>query len=54
MGVLTKKQIEDRVNNGQLLRHPRKDGDGQLDIEADSYDLAAGTAIWKEIRRQSE
>ena len=48
MGVLTKKQIEDRVNNGQLLRHPRKDGDGQLDIEADSYDLAAGTAIWKE------
>ena len=32
----------------QLLRHPRKDGKGQLDIEADSYDLAAGTAIWKE------
>ena len=49
MGVLTKKQIEDRVNNGQLLRRPRKDGDGQLDIEADSYDLAAGTAIWKEF-----
>ena len=48
MGVLTKRQIEDRVNNGQLLRHPRKNGNGQLDIEADSYDLAAGTAIWKE------
>ncbi len=48
MGVLTKRQIEDRINDGQLLRHPRKDGNGQLDIEADSYDLAAGTAIWKE------
>ena len=48
MGVLTKRQIKDRINNGQLLRHPRKDGNGQLDIEADSYDLEAGTAIWKE------
>ncbi len=48
MGVLTKRQIEDRVNDSQLLRHSRKDGNGQLDIEADSYDLAAGTAIWKE------
>ena len=48
MGVLTKKQIEDRVNNGELLRYPRKDENGQFDVEADSYDLAAGTAIWKE------
>ena len=48
MGVLNRKQIEDRVNNGELLRRPRKDENGHLDIEADSYDLAAGTAVWKE------
>ena len=48
MGVLNRKQIEDRVNKGELLRHPRKDENGHLDIEADSYDLAAGTAVWKE------
>ena len=48
MGVLTKRQIENRTNNGELLRNPRKDDNGQLDIEADSYDLAAGTVIWKE------
>lgn len=48
MGVLNRKQIEDRVSNGELLRSPRKDENCQLDIEADSYDLAAGTVIWKE------
>lgn len=48
MGVLNRKQIEDRVSNGELLRFPRKNETGQLDIEADSYDLAAGTIIWKE------
>lgn len=48
MSLLTRKQIEDRLQQGQLLRNPRIDPDGQFDIEADSYDLAAGTAIWKQ------
>ena len=48
MSLLTRKQIEDRLEQGQLLRNPRIGADGHFDIEADSYDLAAGTAIWKQ------
>ena len=48
MSILTRKQIMSRLNNGQLLRAPRKRDDGQFDVEADSYDLSAGTAIWKQ------
>ena len=48
MGVLTRMQLESRINNGGLLRNPRRNDDGRLDIEADSYDLSAGTAVWKQ------
>lgn len=48
MGVLTRKQIKARLQNGEMLRRPRRGEDGHFDIEADSYDLAAGTAIWKQ------
>ena len=48
MSLLTRKQIADRLKKGQLLRHARLGTDGRFDIEADSYDLAAGTAIWKQ------
>lgn len=48
MGVLTSTQIVSRINSGELLRNFRRTTDGRPDIEADSYDLAAGTAIWKQ------
>ncbi len=54
MSLLTRKQIECRINNGQLIRNPRFRSDGQFDIEADSYDLEAGTAIWKQITEGGE
>ena len=51
MGVLNRQEIDTRLQNSQLLRNPRRRNDGHFDIEKDSYDLAAGTAIWKEGNR---
>ena len=51
MGVLNRTEIEERLNRGELLRNPRRGNGGRFDIEKDSYDLSAGTAIWKERRR---
>ena len=48
MGVLNRQEIERRLHDGELLHHPRRREDGQFDIESDSYDLSAGTAIWKQ------
>ena len=47
MGALNRRQIEERLGRQELLRNPRRKTDGRYDIEKDSYDLAAGTAIWK-------
>ena len=47
MGVLNRKEIEKRLKQGELLRNPRRGNDGRFDIEKDSYDLSAGTAVWK-------
>ena len=52
MGVLTKGEIDRRLQRGELLRNPRRGEDGQFDIEADSYDLTAGKALWKESTRK--
>ena len=46
MGVLTKSEIERRLQKGQLIRNARTRADGSFDIEPDSYDLTAGIAIW--------
>ena len=51
MGVLNRKEIEERLDQGELLRDPRRGNDGRFDIEKDSYDLSAGTAVWKEGSR---
>lgn len=48
MSVLTRSQIEGYFQRGRLIRNPRCKSDGTFDIEADSYDLTAGTAIWKQ------
>ena len=47
-GVLNRQEIDTLLQNKKLLLNPRRGKDGQFDIENDSYDLAAGTAIWKE------
>ena len=47
MGVLNRKEINERLKRGELLSNPRRK-DGQFDIENDSYDLTAGTAVWKQ------
>ena len=49
MGVLNRQAIEEYLLNGQLIDNPRSKGkEGPPhDIENASYDLSAGTAIWK-------
>ncbi len=54
MSVLSRKEIEKRLHNGELIRNPRVREDGQFDIENDSYDLAAGTAVWKHPSSNSD
>ena len=49
MGVLTKSEIERRLQKGELIRNARTKADGSFDIEFDSYDLAAGVAIWNQL-----
>ena len=48
MSVLTRSEIDGYLQRGRLIRNPRRKSDGTFDIEADSYDLAAGAAIWKQ------
>ena len=48
MGVLNRQAIEGYLRNEQLILNPRPGKNGlQFDIENASYDLSAGTAIWK-------
>ena len=49
MGVINNQAIEGYLRKGQLILNPRAGQNGrQFDIENDSYDLSAGTAIWKQ------
>ena len=47
MGILTKHEIEEYLKKGELIINPHKKDDGEYDIEPASYDLRAGTLIWK-------
>ena len=47
MGVLNRREIERRLDSGELIRNARRKERGQFDVQNDSYDLAAGTAVWK-------
>ena len=47
MNVLNRLDIERRLLKQELIHNPRQKTDGNFDVEKDSYDLAAGTAIWK-------
>ena len=54
MGILTTHEIALRLGEGGLIRNPRCKKDGGFDIEVDSYDLAAGTAVWKQPAENGE
>ena len=48
MGVLNSQAIERYLRQRKLILNPRPGQNGQpFDIQNDSYDLSAGTAIWK-------
>ena len=48
MGVLNSQEIERRLNKMQLILNARPGENGRrFDIQNDSYDLSAGTAVWK-------
>lgn len=47
MAVLSKQEIEKGILAGKLVINARKDAAGNFDIEAASYDLAAGIAVIK-------
>ena len=48
MGVLNSQAIERYLRKRQLILNPRPGQNGrQYDIQNDSYDLSAGTAVWK-------
>jgi len=46
MGILTKKQIVEKLKKDELLTNPRKIGN-DYDVESSSYDLAVGTIVIK-------
>ena len=48
MPILSKREIERRINAEELVRHPRRDDDGNLVVEFASYDLRAGIVLWKD------
>ena len=48
MGILTKHEIEEYLQKGELIINPHKKDDNEYDIEPASYDLRAGRLIWKE------
>jgi deoxycytidine triphosphate deaminase len=47
--IMHEAEIARHFDNGELVIEPRKKGD-KFDIQPASYDLAAGRAVWKEIR----
>ena len=48
MGVLNSQAIERYLRQRQLILNPRPGQNGRpFDIQNDSYDLSAGTAVWK-------
>ena len=54
MGILTKHQIIDHLRKGELLLNANVKEDGDYDVEPASYDLRAGTFIWKEYNPQTK
>lgn len=53
MGTLSKNQIIEHFDKGELILNAHRKDDGTYDVEPASYDLHAGMAIWKELDMQS-
>jgi deoxycytidine triphosphate deaminase len=51
MATLTKHQIIEHLKKGELIINPSKNENGEFIVEPASYDLRAGTIIWKETNR---
>jgi len=54
MGILNRDEIRRRITSSVLITNARRNEQGQFDVEAASYDLTAGTAIWKESTNSDE
>lgn len=50
MATLTKYQIIEHLKKGELIINAFKNENGEFDVEPASYDLRAGTIIWKETK----
>lgn len=53
MAILTKHQILEHLNRDELIINAFKNENGEFDVEPASYDLRAGTIIWKETNRST-
>ncbi len=51
MGVLTRAELERRIDEGELVAPARRLADGSIDLQGDSYDLRAGKVVWKASSR---
>lgn len=54
MGILTKHQIKEYLEREELITNAHKKEDGSFDIEPASYDLRAGTLMWKEYNPKTK
>jgi deoxycytidine triphosphate deaminase len=54
MGILTKYQIKEYLERGELIINAHRKEDGSFDVEPASYDLRAGILIWKEYNFQTK
>lgn len=48
MATLCKHQIIEHLERGELLINPSKKENGEFDVEPASYDLRAGSIVWKD------
>jgi len=48
MPILSKKEIENRIAKGELVKEPRRDAKKNPLVETASYDLSVGTILWKD------
>ena len=54
MGTLNKLEIERLLFKGELIKNVRQTVEGIFDLQYASYDLMAGTVVWKKDRRGGE
>jgi deoxycytidine triphosphate deaminase len=48
MPILSKTEIQSKIDSGELIIHALRDSDGNPVVEPASYDLRAGVVIWKD------